>query len=87
MLRTATVSLGAEGWDRAADDSIAVASPRGVRRVESVRGDSVVVLTGGVTIYRGNPSLPARAGSVAIGAGDLKSILPNLKAGLPVYFY
>ena len=87
VLRTAPIAVGEDGWSRAAGDSIPIASPRGVRRVEEVRGDSVVVLTGGATIYRGDASLPVRAGSVRIGADDLKSIVPNLKAGLPVYFY
>lgn len=87
ILRSAVVQVGADGWQRAAGDSIPIASPRGVRRVEEVRGDSVVVMTGGVQLYRGDASLPVRAGSVRIGAADLISIIPNLKAGLPVYFY
>lgn len=87
VLRTAAVAVGTDGWERAAGDSIPIASPRGVRRVLEVRGDSLVVLTGGVVLYRGDPSQTARAGSVRIGADDLRSILPNLKAGLPVYFY
>ncbi len=87
ILRTATVQVGADGWQRAANDSIPIASPRGVRRVEEVRGDSVVVLSGGAQLYRGDAGVPVRAGSVRIGAADLISILPNLKAGLPVYFY
>ena len=87
ILRTAAVTVGADGWQRTANDSIPIASPRGVRRVEEVRGDSVVILTGGAVLYRDASSSPARAGSVRIGAVDLKSILPNLKLGLPVYFY
>lgn len=87
ILRTAPVAVGADGWQRAAGDSVPIASPRGVRRIEDVRGDSVVVMSGGVQLYRGDAAEPARAGSVRIGAADLKSILPNLKAGLPVYFY
>ena len=87
ILRSATVEVGADGWERAAGDSIPIASPRGVRRVEEVRGDSLVILSGGTTLYRGDPSQPVRAGSVRVGAVDLKSIVPNLKAGLPVYFY
>jgi hypothetical protein len=87
VLRSAAVEVGADGWQRAADDSIPIASPRGLRRVEEVRGDSEVVLSGGAMLYRGNTAAPARAGSVRIGAADLASILPNLKAGLPVYFY
>ena len=87
ILRTAAVDVGADGWQHTATDSIPIASPRGVRRVEEVRGDSVVVLTGGAVLYRDDTAAPARAGSVRIGAADLKSILPNLKLGLPVYFY
>ena len=87
ILRTASVDVGADGWQHTANDSIPMASPRGVRRVEEVRGDSVVVLTGGTVVYRDDTAAPARAGSVRIGAADLKSILPNLKLGLPVYFY
>ena len=87
VLRSARVAVGADGWQRAASDSIPIASPRGVRRVEEVLGDSVVVLSGGATLYRGDESQPVRAGSVRIGAADLKSILPNLRTGVPVYFY
>lgn len=87
ILRTARVDVGADGWQAAAGDSIPIASPRGLRRVEEVRGDSVVVLTGGATLYRGDATEPVRAGSVRVGAADLRSILPNLRAGLPVYFY
>ena len=87
ILRTALVQVGADGWQRAANDSIPIASPRGVRRVEEVRGDSVVVLSGGAMLYRGEAGTPVRAGSVRIGAADFKSILPNLRSGLPVYFY
>jgi hypothetical protein len=87
ILRTARVEVGADGWQAAAGDSIPIASPRGLRRVEEVRGDSVVVLTGGATLYRGDAAEPVRVGSVRVGAADLKSILPNLKTGLPVYFY
>jgi len=86
-LRTASVQVGADGWQPIAGDSIPIASPLGVRRVEEVRGDSVVVLSGGAVLYRGGPAIPARAGSVRIGGADLKSILPNLRVGLPVYFY
>jgi hypothetical protein len=87
ILRSASVAVGADGWQRADGDSIPIASPRGVRRVEEVRGDSLVILTGGATLYRGEPGAPARPGSVRIGTADFRSILPNLKAGLPVYFY
>jgi hypothetical protein len=87
VLRTARVDVGADGWERAAGDSVPIASPRGLRRVEEVRGDSVVLLSGGATLYRDAPGRPARPGSVRLDAADLKSILPNLKAGLPVYFY
>lgn len=87
VLRSAAVEVGADGWQRAAADSIPIASPRGVRRVEEVLGDSLVVMSGGATMYRGESSIPVRAGSVRVSAADLRSILPNLKAGLPVYFY
>lgn len=87
VLRTASVQVGADGWQAIPDDSIPIASPLGVRRVEEVLGDTTVVLSGGAVLYRGDPGLPVRAGSVRIGDADLKSILKNLKAGLPVYFY
>jgi len=87
VLRTAPVQVGADGWQAIAGDSIPIASPLGVRRVEEVRGDSLVVLSGGAVLYRGDPATPARAGSVRIGRADLTSILPNLRVGLPVYFY
>lgn len=87
ILRTAPVQVGADGWLAAAGDSVPMASPRGLRRVLEVRGDSVVVLTGGTMLYRGDATAPVRLGSVRVGAADLRSILPNLRAGLPVYFY
>lgn len=87
VLRTAPVQVGAAGWQAIAGDSIPIASPLGVRRVEEVRGDTVVVLSGGAVLYRGDPAMPVRAGSVRIGDADLRSILPNLRVGLPVYFY
>ena len=87
VLRTAPIEVGADGWRAIAGDSIPLASPRGIRRVEEVRGDSLVVLSGGAQLYRGNADTPVRPGSVRIGGADLKSILPNLRIGLPVYFY
>lgn len=87
ILRSAMVAVGADGWQRTNGDSVPIASPRGIQRVQDVRGDSMVVLSGGATLYRGDPSQPARAGSVRINADDFRTILPNLKAGLPVYFY
>ena len=87
VLRTAAVQVGAAGWQAIAGDSIPIASPLGVRRVEEVRGDSIVILSGGAVLYRGDPAAPVRAGSVRVGSDDFKSILPNLKVGLPVYFY
>jgi hypothetical protein len=87
ILRTARIEVGADGWQRVASDSIPIASPRGVRRVEELQGDSSVVLTGGAVLYSGATDVAVRPGSVRIGAADLKSMLPNLKAGLPVYFY
>ena len=87
VLRTAPVQVGADGWQAIPGDSIPIASPLGVRRVEEVLGDTTVVLSGGAVLYRGDPGLPVRAGSVRIGDADLKSILKNLKTGLPVYFY
>lgn len=87
VLRTAPVQVGASGWQAIAGDSIPIASPLGVRRVEEVRGDTVVVLSGGAVLYRGGPATPVRAGSVRLGDADLRSILPNLRVGLPVYFY
>lgn len=87
VLRTAPVQVGATGWQRTATDSIPIASPLGVRRVQEVLGDTLVVLSGGAVLYRGDRTLAVRAGSVRIGDADLRSILPNLKVGLPVYFY
>jgi hypothetical protein len=87
ILHSARVEVGGDGWQRGAGDSIPLASPRGVRRVEEVRGDSLVILTGGAVLYRGAPGGPARPGAVRVAAADLRALLPNFKAGLPVYFY
>ena len=61
VLRSALVQIAADGWQAIAGDSIPLASPLGVRRVQEVRGDTAVILTGGAVLYGGDPARTVRA--------------------------
>ncbi len=89
-LRSMPVDVGADAWvHNGPRDSVRITAPRGTRTVESLAGDSAVVLSGGTRIYAraAGDSSRARAGSVRLGADDLHVLLPSLKPGQRVYFY
>ncbi|MGI8497340.1 MAG: hypothetical protein ACR2OG_07150 [Gemmatimonadaceae bacterium] len=63
------------------------------RSIKGALGPVAVLLSGGTVIYSLpktgplNDSSYLMPGSVRVSAGDLRAVLPNLKAGTPVYFY
>ena len=69
-----------------------VAAPRGQRTVASI-GPWSITLNGGTTIYADSTtdslgtSASVTPGNVRITAPDLQAILPNVQAGMSVYFY
>ncbi len=91
-LRTIPAEVAPDQWVRSGTrDSLRVSAPRGARTIESVLGDSVVVLSGGSMIYARAAGDPAsgsvRPGCVRVGAADLRAIRPSLREGQRVYFY
>lgn len=70
-------------------DTAHAALPRGERTVQQViDGDSpALVLNGDARIYAGADTDAVAAGNVRANAVDLRAILPNVSAGMPVYFY
>jgi hypothetical protein len=89
-LRSVPADIGPDAWVRTgARDSLRITAPRGTRTVESLAGDTAVVLNGGTLIYAraAGDSSAARPGSVRLSAGDLRVLWPSLKPGQRVYFY
>lgn len=72
-----------------ATDTAAMALPRGERTVQQVIGGDqpALVLNGDARIYAGSDTDAVAAGSVRANPADLRAILPNVSAGMPVYFY
>ena len=92
LLREMPVQFGPE---RGTSDSSAAppaAVPRGERTIADL-SDTKITLDGGATILTSNaPELTADTtavppGSLRIRLEDLKAIMPNLNAGMKVYFY
>lgn len=92
MLREMPVQFGPERPASATSDLPPAAIPRGERTVADLSSKEIV-LDGGVKILvASSSSLAADStgippGSLRIGAEDMKAIMPNLKAGMKVYFY
>lgn len=88
LLRVMHVAL-APAKVPAAGDTTATTLPRGERTVAQViPGDNpALVLNGDARIYAGVDTDPVAAGSVRVNAADLRAILPDVSAGMPVYFY
>ncbi|MBA2687957.1 MAG: L,D-transpeptidase, partial [Gemmatimonadaceae bacterium] len=93
LLRTMPVAIGAEGKVAAGSDSIPMPAPRGERTIAKFSSNEIV-LDGGTLISAG--ALPAagdtaaaglRPGEVRISQSDMTAILPNISAGMKVYFY
>ncbi|HEY8312220.1 MAG TPA: hypothetical protein VIG47_16760 [Gemmatimonadaceae bacterium] len=92
LLRVMRVSLApaqVPGFKSKTGDTTAVTLPRGQRTIQQViDGDSpALVLNGDARIYAGADSHAVAAGNVRVDAADLKAILPNVSAGMSVYFY
>jgi hypothetical protein len=83
------VGGSAGGAGNARGDTIGMTLPRGQRTVQEViAGDSpALVLNGDARIYAGADSDAVAAGNVRVDAADLRAILPNVSAGMAVYFY
>ena len=92
VLREMPVQFGPETPPSPTDSTPPVALPRGERTVEDL-SSSRISLDGGTRILvassstLANDSTPIPPGSLRIGSEDMKAIMPNLKAGMKVYFY
>lgn len=89
VMRVALAPAQVPGFKSGAHDTTASTLPRGQRTVQQViDGDSpALVLNGDARIYAGSDSDAVEAGSVRASAADLRAILPNVSAGMTVYFY
>ncbi|MDP9200381.1 MAG: hypothetical protein M3P26_00390 [Gemmatimonadota bacterium] len=91
LLREMPVQFGPERV--AAESAFAppAAIPRGERTVADL-SESRITLDGGIYILSSksslaNDSTPIPPGSLRISVEDMKAIMPNLSAGMKVYFY
>jgi hypothetical protein len=95
LLRDMVVAVAPDQAPLTKGDTAASAVPRGQRTIAEVRsGESpAVVLNGGTRIYAtadtgaAGAAAPVAPGDVRANASDLKAVLPNLSAGMTVYFY
>ena len=90
VLRDMAAAFGPE--TRSGPDSIPVVIPRGEMTIARI-GDSDITLESGTVISTTTSQSPAQdpapipPGAVRISKADLDAIRPNLKPGMPVYFY
>jgi len=89
VMRVALAPAKVPGFKTSAGDTTAMTLPRGQRTVQQViGGDSpALVLNGDARIYAGADSDSVAAGNVRVDPADLRAILPNVSAGMSVYFY
>lgn len=93
MLRVMRVALAPakvpNGVKTASGDTAAATLPLGERTVQQVIDgpEPALVLNGDARIYAGADSGAVAAGNVRANTADLRAILPNMSAGMPVYFY
>ncbi len=93
MLRVMRVALAPArvpaAGTTAKGDTSAATLPRGERTIQQILDGPApaLVLNGDARIYAGNDSGTVAAGNVRANADDLRAILPNVSAGMPVYFY
>jgi len=90
VLREMAAAFGPEA--KVGPDSIPVVVPRGQMSVAKIDDDKITLEGGTVIASTKEPSAiqdpnPIPPGSVRITLTDMKAILPNLKVGMPVYFY
>ena len=88
-MRVALAPAKAPGSNSATGDTTATALPRGQRTIQQVMDGALpaLVLNGDARIYAGADSGAVAAGDVRVDAADLRAILPNVSAGMSVYFY
>lgn len=89
LLRDMRVAIAPARVPAGGGDTMSSTTPRGQRTVVDVREDvPALVLNGGMRIYGSDDTTAAvTPGDVRVSVGDLKAILPNLSAGMTVYFY
>ena len=92
LLREMPVQFGPERTPSPSDTAPPAAVPRGERTIADLAG-SRIVLDGGTQILSSgsaqlaNDSTPIPPGALRITSEDMKAIMPNLSAGMKVYFY
>ncbi len=92
LLREMPVQFGPERSPSESSDAPPAAIPRGERTVADL-SDTKITLDGGTQILSSNgprlanDSTPIPPGSLRISIEDMKAIMPNLSAGMKVYFY
>lgn len=92
LLREMPVQFGPERPASETSDAPPAAVPRGERTVADL-APTRITLDGGALILASsgpdlaNDSTPIPPGSLRIAREDMKAIMPNLKAGMKVYFY
>jgi hypothetical protein len=90
VLREMAVAFGPEA--KVGPDSIPVVIPRGQTSVARIDDSSLSLEIGTMVSTTDAPSpaqdsVPIPAGGVRISKNDFNAIKPNLKLGMPVYFY
>jgi hypothetical protein len=89
LLREMPVQFGPERPASETSDAPPAAIPRGERTVADLSATKIT-LDGGAYIGVAaslNDSTPIAPGSLRIAREDMEAIMPNLKAGMKVYFY
>jgi hypothetical protein len=92
LLREMPVQFGPERSPSEASDAPPAAIPRGERTVAAL-SDTKITLDGGAQILSttsaqlASDSTAIPPGSLRISLEDMKAIMPNLNAGMKVYFY
>jgi hypothetical protein len=92
LLREMPVQFGPERAAAESSSAPPAAIPRGERTVADLSAEKIT-LDGGVFILSSrdtqlaNDSTPIPPGSLRITLEDMKAIMPNLTAGMKVYFY
>jgi len=92
LLREMPVQFGPELAASESSDAPPAAVPRGERTVADL-SDTRITLDGGAYILTSantqltNDTTPVPPGSLRMRLEDLKAIMPNLSAGMKVYFY
>jgi hypothetical protein len=92
LLREMPVQFGPERSPSESSDAPPAAIPRGERTVADL-SETKITLDGGTQILSSNSarlandSTPIPPGSLRITIEDMKAIMPNLSAGMKVYFY